>query len=253
MFLSKKSIGLGIDISDFSIKIIGIEKRKNGLFLSFANKSEIPTGIVEAGQIKKEKELSAIVKKTIQGAGEKAAKVKKATASLPEEKSFLDILTLPAAEDKELVNLVKFEAANHIPVPIDDVYFDFEKIETGQVLFAASPKKLVEAYSRTLQMAGLKPDALEGEALALARALTKKKVYYKPMLIVDFGQSQTTFLAYSGNSLKFTSTVPLSSTDFTKALQERLKINTKQAEKLKLVQGLSANRPAPRFLPYLTI
>ncbi len=246
---SQKSKAFGLDISDFSLKIADLEKIKGGLNLTSFGESKIPLGVIEGGEVKDENALSEIIKKTISQVKGKKIRTKYVVSSLPEEKSFLDIVQIPLMAEEEVETAVKFEIENHIPLKLEEVYFDFEKIQPisktkgfQEILVAAIPKKIAEGYIEALKKAGLQTISLEVECLAIVRALVKKDKLSRPLLIVDFGETRTTFIIFSGRSLRFTSTIPVSSQKLTESISKTLKVDLKRAEELKLKYGLEKNK-----------
>ena len=170
-FLKKKFNAFGLDISDLSLKIAKLEKTGDFLKLVSFGEIEVPSGIIEEGEIRDEKSLTGIVKNSLNQIKGKRLKTKYVVASLPEEKSFLDLIQIPKVKGEELASAVRFEAENHIPLPLEEVYFDFEKIEPisshlkyQEVLVAACPKKIVDSYLRVLKNARLQPLAFEVES-----------------------------------------------------------------------------------------
>ncbi len=244
-FLSLKQEAFGLDISDLSLKIAKIEKKGEFLRLVSFGEFEIKQGIVDKGEVKNEKKLVEIIKKSVLKVKGKKLKTRNVVASLPEEHAFLQVIPMPIMEEEELAGAVKFEAENYIPLPIEEVYLDFQLIKPVynhldhlDVLIAALPKKTVDSYVKFLRKAGLKPLALEIESQAIARALVKNHVSPFPLLIIDFGATRTSFIIFSGHSLRFTSSIPVCGKIFTKAIAKNLAISFKEAEKIKIKYGL---------------
>jgi len=244
-----ESQSFGLDISDLSLKIIKLEKSGEGLRLSSFRETRIPSGIIKGGEIKDIENLAKIIKKGLKQVKGKRIRTKYVVSSLPEEKSFLDILQIPVMNEEEIENAVKFEAENYIPLKLDDVYFDFEKIQPiskqkkyQEILIAATPKHIVDSYFKALEQAGLIPIALEIESLAIVRSLIKKNTLTGPLLIIDFGETRTSFIIFSGKSLRFTSTIPISSQILTENISKNLKISREKAEKLKKKEGLEGKK-----------
>ncbi|MBZ9572719.1 type IV pilus assembly protein PilM [Patescibacteria group bacterium] len=247
--LVQKPETFGLDISDLSLKMAKLEKKKGGLKLASFGAWRIPSGIIKGGEVRDKKTLAEIIKKALREVQGRKIKLKSAICSLPEEKSFLDVIRLPQIEKEELRTTVGYEIENYIPLPIEQVYFDCEIIEPVfnhpkyiEVLIAATPKKIVDSYLEVLKMGGLKPRALEVECLAIGRALVKSGKTSKPLLIIDFGETRTTFIIFSGRSLRFTSTIPVSSQKLTESISKTLKVNLKKAEELKLKHGLEGEK-----------
>ena len=260
-FLFQKRESFGLDISDLSLKIAKLKKKKREITLTSFGEEAIPQGIVEKGEIKDTKGLSEIIRKALQDVKGEKIKTCYVICSLPEEKSFLDIIQLPPLKNlQEVKTAVRYEIENYIPLSAEEVYFDCQIIKSisdhpsfTEVLLAAAPKTLVESYVETLKMAGLEPVALEIECLSIARALIKKEQTKKPLLIIDFGETRTTFIIFSGMSVRFTSTIPVSSQKITEAIAKTLKIDIKKAEKLKRTYGLQGNKEVfEAMIPSLT-
>ena len=57
-------------------------------------------------------------------------------------------------------------------------------------------------------------------------------------MLLDLGATRTSFIIFSGTSLRFTSSIPVSSQGFTEAISANLKIDLKKAEELKIKYGV---------------
>ncbi len=236
----------GLDISDRSIKVIALKKTSAGLKLASFNDIEVRPGIIEQGEIKNAKAVAKLIQKLISKTNGRPIQTKKVICSLPEEKSFLDIIDLPKMKSEEVKNAILYEVENHIPLSVEQVYFDSEIIKPTadnpkniEVLLVATPKKVIDPYLETLEIAKLQPKAFEIECESIARALVKQEKSYAPFLIIDFGKTRTSFIIFSGNNSRFTSTIPISSQKLTDMIAKNLEITKKKAEQLKIKQGLT--------------
>ncbi len=244
-FLSLKPEAFGLDISDLSLKVIQLEKKREGFDLASFSETQIKPGIIKGGEIKDEEGLAKIIKEAIAEVKGKKIKTKYVIASLPEEKAFLQVIQMPRMLEEDLKSAVIFEAENYIPLPIEDVYLDSQivlpvknHLDHYDILIAALPKRTVDPYLSSLKKAGLKPLALEIESLAVARALIKDEVTVSPVLLIDLGATRTSFIIFSGHALKFTSSIPVSSQKFTEAIAKVIGIDLAAAEKMKFKYGL---------------
>src|SRR3989338_4809236 len=147
-FLTLKPEVFGIDISHLSLKIIKLKKKGGSLALASFGETEIKPGIINGGEIRDEDALAETIKKSLtQIKGEKL-KTKYVVASLPEEKSFLQVIQMPPMREEEMNKAVYFEAENYIPMPVEKVYLDAQKVLPAlnhldhlDVLIAALPRK----------------------------------------------------------------------------------------------------------------
>jgi len=244
-FLNLKPEIFGLDISDLSLKIIKLKKRGRFLDLASFEEASLGPGLIKRGQIKNKDKLAEIIKETVKKVRGEKLKTKYVIASLPEEESFMQVIQMPKINEEDLRSAVIYEAENYIPLSIEEVYLDYQVVsplynhlDHLDVLIAAIPKKVVDPYFSVLKKAGLQPLALEIESLAIARALIKEETSPAPLLLLDLGASKTGFIIFSGHSLRFTTSIPVSSGGFTEIIAKNLGIELAEAEKMKVKYGL---------------
>lgn len=255
-FLTLKPETFGLDISDLSLKIVKLKKRGGSLSLASWGEMKIKQGIIKEGEIKDEAALAEIIKEAVGKAEGESLKTKYLVASLPEKNAFLQVIQMPKMSGEELKAAIPFEAENYIPLPINEVYLDFQVVPPAHnhldyldVLISALPRKTTDPYVSSLKKAGLVAQALEIESQSISRALIKNGLSPFPILIVDFGRSRTTLIIFSGYSLRFTSTIPISSGGLTEAIYRNLKVDLAEAEKLKLKYGIRLSKKRGKSEP----
>ena len=234
----------GLDISDRSLKIIYLKRQGKEFQLHTFGEFSIAPGVVERGEIKQKDILAQTIQEAVKSFGNKLP-TKQVIASLPEEQAFLQLMQLPRMKKEELEHAVRFEAENYVPHAIEKVYLDFHvvkpfhnHIDHTDVLLAALPRTMVDSYLDVLEQAGLVVKVLEIESLAISRALVPKETAATPVLLVDFGATRTSIWVFSGYSLRFTASIPVSSSQLTKSIAEALKITYEKAEEFKIAFGL---------------
>jgi len=244
-FLDLKPEAFGLDISDLSLKILKLKKKKNFLSLASFGEDEIKPEIIEGGEIKNVEALGKIIKEAVSKIKGEKIKTKYVVCSLPEEKAFLQIIQMPMMKEEELKKAIYFEAENYIPLPMEEVYLDYQivkpvinHLDHFDVLIIAMPKKVIDPYVLALKKAGLIPKILEIESQAIARALVRNGVSPSSLLLIDLGATRSSFIIFSGYSLRFTSSISVSSQKFSDAIAKNLKIDLNEAEKLKIKSGL---------------
>lgn len=247
-FFKLKPEAFGLDISDLSLKIVNLEKKKDKFSLACFGETALKPGLIDGGEIQNEKELSRMIKEAIVNVKGKTIKTEYVIASLPEEKAFLQVIQMPRLSEEDLKSAIIYEAENYIPLSIEKVYLDFQVVMPLQdhldhldVLIAALPKQTIDPYVNCLKSAGLKPIALEIESLSLARALIKNNVANYPCLLIDLGATRTSFIIFSGWCLRFTSSIPVSSMGFTEAIARKMNVDLEEAEDLKTHYGLDSS------------
>ncbi len=243
--LSLKPKAFGLDVSDSSLKIACLEKRKEGFGLSSYGEGKVKSGIIKNGYVRNEKELAKIIKNALKNVKGKKLKTRYVVASLPEERAFLQVIKMPRIAKEDLKSAVIYEAENYIPLPLEKVYLDYQIIppvrehsDHFNILISAIPKKIVDPYFQALKLANLEPVALEVESQSVARALIKNGATDSPLLLIDMGENRTGFIIFSGHSLRFTSSIPVSSNNLTRLISRHLGVPYPKAERLKIKYGL---------------
>lgn len=244
-FLNINRPAFGLDISDLSVKAVQLKKKRGGFSLSSFGEFQVPAGVIERGQIKKEKELADILKKIKSEVQGEKIQTPYVIASLPEEQAFLQMIQLPAMSRDELESAVRFEAENYVPYSLDTMVMDFATVEPVvnhlnhvDVLLAALPKETVDLYVSVLKAAGLTPVALEIESSAVARALIQNQTAPVPVLVVDLGATRTSFIVFAGYSVRFTVSIAVSSFQLTQSIARTMNIQIEEAEAMKHRYGL---------------
>jgi len=248
-FLDLEPDIFGIDINDLSIKIVKLKKSRNVFRLVSFNEVSIKRGIIKEGVIQDQDALSDAIRWACDSVKGKKLATTYVIASLPEEKSFSQVIQMPKMTDEELQSAVPFEAENYIPLPIDKVYLDFQVIDAHSkdhnnhldLLINGMPKSIVDSYVFCFKKVGLTPCILEVESQAITRALIKNKEEVPPLLIIDLGVANTGFIIFSGGSIRFTSSISISSEQITHTIADKLGVSISKAEALKLRYGLSSN------------
>jgi type IV pilus assembly protein PilM len=244
LFAPQKIHAVGIDISESSIKVMQLSKKREGFLPSAYSSIDLPSTMVANHMISDEAKMAEYITRAITAA--KHVNTKYAIISVPEAKSFVRILKMPKMGETELDNAIPFELEQDIPIPIDQVYMDWQVVkedaDVNHVLVMATPKDYVDALVGSLKLAKLKPIALELESQATARALIGKEDENQATLVIDMTTSLTSFIIVSGKGvLEYTSNIPIGGNHLTESISRNLAITPKDAEKLKRETGLIAD------------
>lgn len=182
----KKIHAFGLDISDYSIEIILLNKKR---VVQVFLREKIPFGVVVNGKIKDKQALSEIIIKLKAKAGKKIG-TDSVILSLPENKVFAHVFSIPTSLANDAKVILKL-AQENIPLNINESIFDYKIIKDKdlpkkekRIYFAAVEEKLVFDYLEVLSLAKLKPIAIDIEPSSIARALEdpKKKLLQKALV-----------------------------------------------------------------------
>ena len=242
LFGNKQIKAFGLDISDTSVKVMQLEATPTGFLPSAFSSVAISDKVIKNNMIINEQKLADHVRAAVAAAGR--INTSYAVCSLPEGKSFVHNLSLPPMADSEIDGAIPFELEQEIPIPMDQVYLDWQIIkrttEKLELLVMASPKAYVDALVESLRMAHITPIAMELESQATARSLISAATVPANVLIVDLATKQTSFIIVENGIIQYTSSIPLAGRAMTENIAREFNISLDSAEQLKQGAGLIA-------------
>lgn len=253
-FLNKKIFNnsssiFGLDLSDLSVKLIKFEKEGSEEEVVSFGSVQLSSGAVSDGEIKDKAQVASAIRKLVEISGPKKIKTKKVICSLPETKAFLRIITIPKMNDNEIGEAVKWEMEANIPLPLEQVYYDWQMVTEAltaeknkmNLLVVAVSKTTVDDAVEVTELAGLEIVGLEIESIAQTRSLLCKSDYNKTVLIVDIGDRRTSFSIAKEGVPCFTSSVPLSGQSLSDVISKGMGISFDEAEKIKFNNGVGSD------------
>lgn len=240
-FLSKSLSAFGLSISGSSLKIMRLEKKGKDLSIKAYSSAAFPKSLMANDLIADQKAFDFLLKQSLQKPQFGRLDTNYVVASLPESKSFVRVIQIPKMSDSEAESAVPYEAENFIPMPVDQVYLDWQKIgesaDKMNILMIASPKEFVDKYLETLDSAGLKPVALEVESQSCHRAIISEKSR-ETLLLVDLDAFRSSLVMVEDGNIQFTSTVPIAGNSFTESIAKTLGVANVKAEEIKRKVGI---------------
>jgi type IV pilus assembly protein PilM len=244
-FFATKIPFFGFDVSAGSMKLMQLKKEGSAQAISAYAEAALPKGLVINDTISDTKTFLYLLKQAMDRPRLGQFTTHQAVVSLPESKSFVRVIQIPQMSEKEASSAIPFEAESFIPMPIDQVYLDWQKLDIQDdkmnILIIATPKDFVDKYLNLLDEAGIKPLAMEVESQSCHRALLDQKLK-ETVLIADIQAARTSLIMVEEGHLQFTSSIPVAGNAFTEALARSLGISSSKAEELKKRIGL-ANTP----------
>src|SRR3989338_10670691 len=247
-FFSKTESAFGLDVSGSSFKIIELNSRRQATQVKGFADTPFPKGLILNDAISDVKTFTYLIKQALDRPQFGHISTNRAIVSLPESKSFIRVIQIPQMSDTEAESAVPFEAESFIPLPIDQVYLDWQKLgEAGDklnILIIASPKDFVDKYLDALDKAGLKSVALEVESQSCHRALVDPGSK-ETMLIVDLDAYRSSLIMVEEGMLQFTSTIPIAGNAFNESIARELGISSTKAEEIKHKVGISNTTEYP--------
>jgi type IV pilus assembly protein PilM len=165
-----------VELGAALLKVVLLEKTRDGYGVLAAGVREAPAGAITGGRILQPEAVSRALRELL-----KSMKVaqKKCFIALGKQSVILRTAQLPAMPERELREVVRWEAAKHLHFPLDEAVVDYTgvreiKDEDGnklEVYLAAAQKEVVYGYLEAASLAGLNPVAVDTETFALLRLL----------------------------------------------------------------------------------
>lgn len=254
-FFNPKQSAFAVQLNGNSIKGLQLIRRGGVVKAQGYCRAPLPKGLMTGDAISNSEQLAAFIEKTIEAPTFGKFSTRRVAITIPESKSFVRIIDIPHISESEVENTVLFEAESYVPMPMDQVYFDWKILSDNgkqmSILLVASPKETVDSYINVLESANLKVVSVEVESQSLCRALvpTGSK---ETMLIVDVDSFKTNLIMVELGHLQFSSSIPVAGMALTETIAKALGVTNSQAEAIKEKVGISNTPEYPNIRTALT-
>ena len=166
--------------------------------------------------------------------------------SVPGHMAFARFAKLPPVEPKKIPDIVRFEAVQQIPFPIEEVEWDYQVFQQEdspdvEVGIFAITKERVLSFLTNYRQVNLRVDALTLSPLAVYNAFAYENADEPPeegTIYMDVGTSSTDVIIVEHGGI-WLRTLPIGGNNFTEALVKAFKLSFSKAEKLKREAGTS--------------
>jgi type IV pilus assembly protein PilM len=169
--------------------------------------------------------------------------------SLPQPEVFVRTIKVPPMNKKDLDNFIKYESAQYIPLPLEEVTLGYEQMPVDitepnkmSILLVAAKKRIVEKYIQIVKKTQLTPIAMEPESLAMSRSLSSERGDGVAELLVDIGDNETLIILSYKSFVILTRNLPLGARTLAKTLAQQFNLDEDQAIEYKNTYGLDATK-----------
>ncbi len=234
-FFRKKEGKLGLDIGSHLVKVVELRRGDEQIELINLGLAQLfqPTD----NDVKKSH--SRLVVETIQsllsstGIESREAAIAMSTREVIVKRIEMDRMT-----EEEVRQIIKWEAEQHIPFNIDDVYIDFHILNSGgegeqmDVLLVAGKKLNVESRIDLVLDSGLEPVVVDVDAFAIQNAfeLNYPEVTGEVVCLLNIGRDITVISLVRDGVPLFIRDIPFGSTVFVDKLRKGSGISPEDAE-----------------------
>jgi len=261
LFSSKPKLEtfIGLDLGMSGVKLVELANERGRARLVTYAYADYQNPSQETNYAENIEATAMLVKKM---AAQAKTTTKRTIAAMPISSVFSSIITVPAANDKELKDAVQWQAKKLIPMPLEEISLDSKVLESQtvdggekkekvtRVLLTGAPKSLVKNYVDILTAAGLEPVALETEAFAQIRSLVGRD--RSSVMVIDIGAFRTNLTVVEAGVPFLSRSIATGGTAITGTIAETLGIPFEQAETMKQdIKSMQAFAPTGDLTPIL--
>lgn len=237
----------GLDIGFSSLKVLQLEPNAHGkgntvtgYGVTHFDSAAIDNGVIKDPELIAKSALDLFEKNIV---GDITSR--RVAVAIPATRTYTRTMTLPAMKTKDLQEAVRLEAEQYIPVPLGELYLDYEVItqtdKETELLAVGVPTKIIDSYMQLVQLLGLEAIAMEPTISAAGRLFTQTDDNDTPTVLIDFG-SISADLTIFDQKLIVTGTVQGGGDNFTELIAKSLKVTTEEAAIIKTKYGLGVSK-----------
>lgn len=239
---SKKTVG--VDIGTSSIKIVELTKDKKTKLSNYAHFHNSKEGSSQYSSFKTDYNIIVdVIRRLFDSAG---ITEKKVFMSIPIALSFSTIFSLPKMKSGDLKKAIQFEAKKFIPVPMDDIHFDWSELKhisnksEQKVLVVAVPNDVLSKYYAIVKALGLSLEGIELESFSMARSLVNDTD--DSIMILDTGSRLTNIITVEKQMVGLHYYSSVSAMRIVQRLSQSMSISYDRAFKIFHEQGIESNK-----------
>ncbi|HWI51059.1 MAG TPA: type IV pilus assembly protein PilM [Symbiobacteriaceae bacterium] len=243
----QRRTSVGIDFGAGALKIAQIRWTRQGPRLENFAVVPVAPGQMDEGAIRDPGEMAELLRNTIAAMGLTQNVVGTCVGG---PNILVRHINLPKVSSEDLRAAMKFEAPQHLPIPEDQMIYDFTPVPevTGipehqtAVFLTGTHKKLIDSFITTLNRAGLRPTAIELDCLTVHRALESMGLVphgnQAPLVLLDFGELATRVSIVRYGVPMLQRSIPTGLHHLRVALADTLHISASEAENALRLQGV---------------
>jgi len=174
LFSRKKDVVLGVDVSATAIKLVELSKKKKGYELTAFANVPLPRDAIVENTVIDSIAVSQALLDAIENSG---TKIRNTAIAVSGNALIVKVIQVPATTELALESQIQFEADQHVPFDIDDVYSDFQILgaseddpENMDVVLVACKREIIDDYQLVLSEAGLNASCVDCAVFAIENA-----------------------------------------------------------------------------------
>ncbi len=258
---------LGLDVGTSAVRVVevasdtsrGRGRQPGRQLVTRVGEVPLPPGAVRDGEVVDPAAVGAAIRELWRQTGLRSRDVRVGMAG---SRMVVRVVDMPAMPDDELDGAIRFSAADHIPIPLDEAVLDHAVLEPAppaepggppqvRVLVAAAYRSALDGLLAAVTAGGLRAVAVDLVPFALVRALAEPadETFEAPAetedgfvpppapvsaeAIVSVGAALTTVVVHEAGRPRFVRTVQAGGDMLTAAISDELGVEIDAAEAAK--------------------
>lgn len=237
-FVTQNELVVGLDIGSHAVKVCQLKRTSSGYSIITLGSTVLPEGAVEDGTLNDPEIVSKAIFNLFQNL---KIKNKKIGFSISGYSVIVKKVNLAVMEEAQLEEHIMAEAEQYIPFDIEDVYLDFQDLQTGvketdrtDVMLVAAKKEIVDDYLEMLRDLKLNPVIVDVDGFALENCYEYNYQKNENVALVDIGASKMSINILSQGISVVARDIIVGSRQLTEQIQNVFDIEFEEAEALKL-------------------
>lgn len=235
---------VGLDIGASAVRVAHISGGAGSRSLLNFGQAALPAGAVVDGEIRDPGAVSEAIadlwKRT-------KLRTKRAVIGVANQRVVVRQIDLPYLEEDEFRSSLRFQAADHIPMSVEDAELDFVVIDDYmtqgeehmmRVLLVAAATDMIESFVSAAAAGGVEASGIDLTPFAVARAVSPaargESGFAGSEAVVDVGGGVTNILIHHNGESRFVRILLTGGDDLTAQLAEQLGVDPDEAEAVKL-------------------
>jgi len=233
---------VGLDVGTSAVRAVELVLGREQVTLTRFGQVALPPGAVRGGEVVDAPAVAAAIRRLWREAGFRSRTV---IVGVGNQRVVVRQADLPAMSDEDLRSALQFQAADLIPIPIEDAILDYQVIEEFptsegdmiRILLVAAQRDMVRSLLAGLEGANLSTSLVDLVPFALMRALTQPSLAQdlEPTAeaIVCVGASITNVVVHQRGVPEFVRMLGVGGDDITQGIATELSVDADTAEDLK--------------------
>lgn len=229
--------GVGLDIDRGALKAVQLSRSGSSYTLQQVGYRRLPAGTVTDGEVADHDLLASEIKEFWSS---HAFKRKSVLLGLANQKVVVRLLEFPRMSQEDLQGVIRYEAQDSIPMPLDEAIMDYVLLGPGsegaedldRVLIVAAHRDMITRYTSAVRAAGLRTTGVDVKALSLVRSTLPSTLFEDggATLLLDVGSEISNLVVSQDRTPTMARFLPGGSNFFAQSVADTTGLPEEEAE-----------------------